>query len=170
MYFSQTAHNRGVLPNDETVRAYDWLTGEVVAEYTNLAAEDIETGVELSADERYLIIYSLHTYPEFQGITVYDLDTGFVWTLDSGTEEFINNNQQIEISPDGRYLVAANRHLWVWELPRLTDNTIEHTPVVYYGSEAWVEEFYFISPTVIEVVDSSQSISRWDISNGEPVS
>jgi hypothetical protein len=141
----------------------------VVAEYSNLAAEDIETGVELSADERYLIVYSLHSYPEYQGITVWDLDTGASWMLDSGTEEFINYNSQIEISPDGRYLVAANRHLWVWELPLLMNKSIEHSPVIYYGPEAWVESFVFISPNEIEVRDSGGFVSRWDVGTEEQI-
>jgi hypothetical protein len=170
LFHSDTPHNRAVLENDETVRAYNWLTGELVAEYTNLAAEDIETGMELSANERYLMVYSLHSYPEHQGITVYDLDTGMSWMLDSGTEEFINNNAQLEISPDGRYLVAANRHLWVWELPLMTDSSVEHRPTIYYGPEAWVESLVFVSPNVIEVRDSGDYISRWDVSNGEPSS
>lgn len=155
--------------NNENVYAYNWLTGEIVVEYSNLAAEDVSTGVELSADERYLIVYSIHSYPEAPGITVYDVETGFAWKLDSATEEFINDNRQIEISPDGRYLVAANRHIWVWELPLLTDTSIEHTAHLYYGPEAWVEEFHFISPNIIEASDSSETISRWDVSNGDPV-
>jgi WD40 repeat protein len=169
LYFNLSPENRAHQQNDETVYAYNWLTGELVAQYTNLASEDRETGVELSADERYLIVYSMHSYPEAQGITVYDVETGFAWKLDSATEEFINNNRQIEISPDGRYLVAANRHLWVWELPLLTDTSIEHTAHLYYGPEAWVENFHFISPNIIETTDSSDSITRWDISNGDPV-
>jgi hypothetical protein len=170
LFHSDTPHNRAVLENDETVRAYNWLTGELVAEYTNLAAEDIETGMELSANERYLMVYSLHSYPEHQGITVYDLDMGMSWMLDSWTEEFINDNAQLEMSPDGRYLVAANRHLWVWELPLMTDSSIEHRPTIFYGPDAWVENFVFVSPTVIEVRDSGGYLSRWDVSNGEPVS
>jgi WD40 repeat protein len=149
------------------LRVYDLNTGSTITQYP---IDGYTLDYEFSDDGHYMILtgYGWSDVP----VQVWDRSNGqMIAAVDIDEGGGISHSrEQIEISPDGRYLAIGMLYLRIWDLTTLPADLDMQTPSYRYeGPSSRIRGIHFVDAQTIETRVWGSETQRWDVVTGAEI-
>jgi len=172
-----TAHNQLLIifaDNAGYLNIYDINTGATLAAINNPAGCRAPLNYIASEDGHFLTVFTDSGYAGSAKtpacVTVYDRQNGAQVSVNAETLT-AEEDGEIALSPDGRYLAIGIRALRVWDLANLPTKFEDRLPTYRHeGPNSLIHKLRFIDATTVEAVSSEEGTQRWNIVTGELIS
>lgn len=172
-----TAHNQLLIifaGNAGYLNIYDMNTGATLATISNPPECRAPLNYIASEDGHFLTVFTGAGYAgsakTLACVTVYNRVNGSQVSVNAETLT-AEEDGEIALSPDGRYLVIGIRALRVWDLANLPTNFADRLPTYRHeGPNSLIHKLRFIDATTVEAISSEEGTQRWNVVSGELIS